>query len=43
MVAVVTTLGLICYGLLALGGSGMLAAPVGIEDSLRRRAERGAI
>ncbi len=40
MIAVVTTFGLVCYGLLALGGSGVLAALVGIEDSQRRRAER---
>lgn len=43
MIAVVTTLGLVSYGLLALGGSGILAALVGIEDSQRRRAERDAI
>ncbi|MEO6968646.1 MAG: hypothetical protein ABI132_09400 [Rhodanobacteraceae bacterium] len=43
MVAVATALGLIAYGLLTLGGSGILAALVGIEDSQRRRAERDAI
>ncbi|HEX6614271.1 MAG TPA: hypothetical protein VF022_10440 [Rhodanobacteraceae bacterium] len=40
MVAAYSVIGLIGYGLLALALSGVLAALVGMEESLRRRVER---